>query len=247
MPSELSRHYQALSPRERFVLLVQAMARPDEREADRLQDTCPLFTYRAEDAEFRDRMKRAYMITATVCLNMREGLAQLRMARAFREMSEQFSGPVLRLATAALLWGRAYGHWEAGAVAEVGVPEPEALATELRANPYLKEQLGELRDGVGEAMAMVAGEVLDATGEAHAGELLAQWEGFNRFCREELGLEPGAVTAAFGLGGDDPAAEVRATCPDAVAEEAEVARAAEQWTRTWRRRFPAARAAGCPR
>jgi hypothetical protein len=61
------------------------MARRDEREADRLQDTCPLVVYRAEDAEFRDRVRRAYMITATVCLNMREGLAQLRMAKAFRD------------------------------------------------------------------------------------------------------------------------------------------------------------------
>jgi hypothetical protein len=190
-----------------------------------------------EDAEFRDRMKRAYILTATVCLNMREGLAQLRMARAFEEMSDQFAGPVLRLATAALLWGRAYGHWEAAAVEEVGVPDPEALAAELRANPYLKEQLGGLRDGVGEAMRKVAANLQHAVGKARGADLLAQWEGFGRFCGEMLGVEPLALTAAFGLGDDDPAAEVRKVCPGAAVDEADVARWAGQWARTWGRRF----------
>lgn len=124
----MARHYASLTAPERFALLVEAMARRDEREADRLQDTCPLVVYRAEDAEFCDRVRRAYMITATVCLNMREALAQLRMARAFRALSEQFAGPVTRVAEVALLYGRAYGHWGAGAGEEVGVPDPTALA-----------------------------------------------------------------------------------------------------------------------
>jgi hypothetical protein len=242
MPADpMSRHYAALTPPERFVLLVEAMARRDEREADRLQDTCPQRVYRTDDAEFRDRMRRAYMITATVCLNMREGLAQLRMARTFRDASDVFATPVVRLATAALLWGRAYGHWEAGAVEEIGVPDQNALASELRANPYLKEQLGELRDGVGEAMAMVAGEVLDATVKAHAADLLAQWEGFGRFCRDELRLEPLVLTAAFGLGGDDPAAEVRAAWPSARVDDGDVERSAAEWAGSWRRRFSLSR------
>jgi hypothetical protein len=122
----MSRHYEALQPHERFVLLVEAMARREGREADRLEDTCPRLTYRMEDAGFRDRVRRAHATTMTVCLNIREGLAHVRIARALRELSGQFATPVLRLAEVALLCGRAYGHWEAGAVEKVGVPDPQA-------------------------------------------------------------------------------------------------------------------------
>ena len=47
----MSRHYAALTAPERFALVVEAMARRDSAEADRLEDTCPRLTYRMEDAE----------------------------------------------------------------------------------------------------------------------------------------------------------------------------------------------------
>ena len=34
-----------------------------------------------------------------------------------------------------------------------------------------------------------------AVGDAHAAEVLSQWEGFGRFCCKHLGLEPLAVMA----------------------------------------------------
>ena len=95
--------------------------------------------YRAEDAEFRDRMRRAYSIAATVCLNMRAGLARVRMARAFRETADAFAAPVELVARVAFLYGRAYGRSEAGAVERVDVPEREALAAEPEASPDLKQ------------------------------------------------------------------------------------------------------------
>jgi hypothetical protein len=60
-------------------------------------------------------------------------------------------------------------------------------------------------------------------GEADAVELLSQWEGFARFCREALRVEPLVLLLALGLGHGDPAAEVRAAYPDAAVDEAEVA------------------------
>ena len=213
MASDPSRHYETLTPPERFALLVEAMARRDEREADRLEDSCPRRTYRMDDAEFGDRVRRAHLIATAVTLNMREGLTQLRMARTFRDHSDVFATPVVRLVTAALLWGRAYGHWEAGAVEEVGVPNAKALAADLAATPYLGEQLDDLQVGVGEATRLVAEELQYAVGKAHAADLLSQWEGFGRFCRDVLGVEPLVLASAFGVGIDDLAAEVRVTCP----------------------------------
>ena len=77
----MSRHYEALTAPERFTLLIEAMARRDEREADRLDDTCPRLVYRVDDPEFRDRVRRAHVITLMVALNMRAGLAQIRTRR----------------------------------------------------------------------------------------------------------------------------------------------------------------------
>ncbi|HEY2584623.1 MAG TPA: hypothetical protein VGI81_02520, partial [Tepidisphaeraceae bacterium] len=52
----------------------------------------------------------------------------------------------------------------------------------------------------GEAMVRSAENLLDVVGRAHATDLLSRWEGFGRFCREVLGLEPVVLMRAFGLG-----------------------------------------------
>lgn len=57
-------------------------------------------------------------------------------------------------------------------------------------------------------------------------EALSQWEGFGRFCRNQLGVEALTLLRAYDLCKEDPAAEVRASCPDATADEARAARTA---------------------
>src|SRR5687767_12351538 len=94
----MSRHYQALTAAERFALTVETLARRDVAEADRLEDSCPHFTYRQEDQEYRDRVRRAVMIATLACLNMRGGLAQLRMAAAFSRLCNEFVAPVEKMA-----------------------------------------------------------------------------------------------------------------------------------------------------
>ena len=75
-------------------------------------------------------------------------------------------------------------------------------------------------------------------GEAHAAEVLSQWEGFGRFCRQHLGVEPRTVMSAYRLGSDDPAAEVIGAYPDAAVDEAKAAEWDGNWRRSWERRFP---------
>jgi hypothetical protein len=229
--------YETLTPHERFVLTVEAMARKDDVEADRLADSCPRKVYRVEDAEFRDRIRRAYAIAMTVCLNMREGMAQIRMAKTFRQVHKSFSGPVAKLAEVALLYGRDYGRWEAGAIDTVDLPDQATVTAELATRPDLRQQLADVREIAGEATLMIADTLQYAVGQAVAIDLLSQWEGFGRFCRETLGAEPMTVTTAFGLGRADVAAEVAAAFSGATADEAEAQRWAAEWTGSWGRRF----------
>ena len=106
-----------------------------------------------------------------------------------------------------------------------------------RRGELVGRKLADLRAGVGLAMAKVADEVRDVVGIAHAADLLAQWEDFGRFCRDELGVEPLVLTAAFGLFIEDPSAEVRASCPGTAAGSTDVERWAGEWAGTWQRRF----------
>jgi hypothetical protein len=188
------------------------------------------------DAEYRDRMRRAFAIAATACLNMRGGLAQLRMAAAFSKVCQEFAEAPGRLAEVAFPYGRAYGRWEVGAVQQINLPERDAIEAKLAARPDLR-QLAELREVAGEVMQAVADTLHHATGEAHAADLLSQWAGFGRFCRESLGVEPVTLLAAFRLEPADLAAEVRTSYPDARADDAESARWAGDWARGWGSRF----------
>ena len=110
MADALSRNYKALKSHERFVLTLESMARGDESDAYRLEDTCPLREYRMDDIDFRDRMKRAYLIALLVTINLRGPLEQIRTAKVFGELHRHFTWGPTWVATTAFLYGREYGH-----------------------------------------------------------------------------------------------------------------------------------------
>jgi hypothetical protein len=83
----------------------------------------------------------------------------------------------------------------------------------------------------------VATALQESIGMSLGVEALSQWEGFGRFCRRHLGVEPLALLRAYGLGAEDPAAEVLAAFPDANADEAKAEERALHWAGEWERRF----------
>ena len=88
------------------------MARGDEPEADRLEDTCPKLTYTHNDAEFRDRMQRSYTIALLAMVNLQKLLAVIRCSGVFVDNHREFAHPPTLVATCAFLFGRQYGMWE---------------------------------------------------------------------------------------------------------------------------------------
>jgi hypothetical protein len=234
----LKHHYGCLTAPERFALTIEAMARGDEVEADKLEDSCPSHNYHMHDLEYRDRMRRAYLIALMVSLNMRQGIGQIRAAATFCELApEHFGhGPEL-LAKTAFLYGRQYGKWEAGTIEQIELVDPKAAVAELETDADLRQQMDDVEEQVGMAMAEVADTLKLAVGEAHAVDLLSQWEGFGRFCREVLALEPLTLLKALRLASQDPAAEVLESYPEAKVDEAKAAEWAGTWNRNWDRRF----------
>jgi hypothetical protein len=233
----LKHHYACLTAPERFALTIEAMARGDENEADRLEDACPTHSYHMHDLEYRDRMRRAYLIALMVSLNMREGLAQIRMAKIFCGMAPDFGrGPEL-LAKTAFLYGREYGKWEAGKIEQIGLIDPKALVAELEADPELRRQMDDIKDLVPDAMKGVADALQDAVGEAFAVDVLSQWEGFGRFCREALAVDPLTLLKALRLAKQDPAADLLEVYPESVVDDAKAAEWESTWQKNWDRRF----------
>jgi hypothetical protein len=232
MPRKINgQHYNTLTPHERFVLLVEAMARKDEAEADRLEDTCPQFTFRGEDQAFRDRMQRLYMIASWVALSLEGPLAQIRLAKMLHEHAEAFSGPVSQLAQLAFLYGREYGRWEAGAIEVIEAPDLDALEEVLENNSDLNDQLSEAAQAGKEAVAQILAEINQSVAKAHRKRMAPKWREFGAFCRDTLGLEPQVVMKAFGVMDREPAGM------DMVAPAAPEPDPCPSWTRNWERRF----------
>jgi hypothetical protein len=86
--SSLARHYDLLDGRERFVAMTEAMARGDEAEEDRLDDSCPRRAYTVDDPPYRQRMRVAHTCAALACASINRDLDALRTLEAVGRVSD---------------------------------------------------------------------------------------------------------------------------------------------------------------
>jgi hypothetical protein len=199
--------------------------------------TCPRHTYTHNDAEFRDRVQRAYLIVLMACLNLRGMLTAVRAGVIFKEQHRLYArGPML-VETCAFLYGRSYGHWECGAIEQIPMIDAKETAALLKGRLDLREQLKELKEIATESVLRVAEAVQETIGMGVGVEALSQWEGFSRFCRNHLGVEAMTLLRAYGVEWEDPAAEVLTVYPEAKADEARAAERERHWAREWERAF----------
>src|SRR4051812_11588559 len=112
------------------------MARGDDAEFDRLEDTCPKLDDRHNDAEYRERLQRSYTIALLMCVNLQKLLAVIRCSNVFIEQHRVYADGPKPMAACALLYGRQYGLWEAGAIDRIEQPDPARIAAEVKDRPY---------------------------------------------------------------------------------------------------------------
>jgi hypothetical protein len=94
----LRRHYDRLTPEERFRLDVLAQARGDLEESERLTRTCQRETYTMNHRGYTGWWNGTYDITLHMYVALGERLAKLQMVDAFRELvpySQAFSGNMI--------------------------------------------------------------------------------------------------------------------------------------------------------
>lgn len=195
----LGKLYDRLTPEERFRLDVEAMARSDEAESRKLVDTCPRKNYSASDWGFSGRWQVTIELTLFVSLDLSQHLSRLKMLDALREAL-----PTLRTVfenEAAMTYMRGYEAgsrhaWKAASM-EGDPPGWEPLENddydEGKSDPQIEENLDTLSGRIEEVD--LAPRLLEKLEQSIAEDALAIWEGYRRFCVEELDLEAGKLLA----------------------------------------------------
>jgi hypothetical protein len=166
----LVHRYDRLEPHERFRAALEATARGDEEEHDRLWDTCPMRHYSMTDAAFTDRWRASGYLAMAVAIDLGPRLANLRMLAAVREtlpkmMALDVDGVAAGEDGLKLGW----------------LPGDDGL------NP------AEVREVVDETLGWLFRETEDHI----RSEAAAVYGAFSGLCRTEIGLEPELVLRAF--------------------------------------------------
>jgi hypothetical protein len=202
----LHRHYDRLSPEERFRLDVMAMARGDEAEPERLVLSCPRFSYTMNDRKFAGRWQGAIEITLRIYIPLGEQLAKLEMVDAFRQIVPYSQALRSNIAFDAYFSGHESGSRHAWAYAgKSGGPpawpdagpngelmEPE----EDERDPAMDRDVEELETIV-EKYGGFLPEILDRAERSIVAQAFSLWSGYAAFCEQSAGVDAEKVAAVI--------------------------------------------------
>jgi hypothetical protein len=196
MKRGLASMYDRLTPEERFRLVVEALAREDEREVERLANTCPRKVYVMSDLAFGERLRASDLIVSHVYADLMGVLSALRTIEAYKEAIETyeellFSSFERATEEAALSFHRG---WDAGcdhAWQVAGKHGPFPWNDKANLIERAKEMAKRIKAQSGsETNGDARQETLEEVGEALSVQAQTTWEAFTRFCHKQLGLEP---------------------------------------------------------
>ena len=204
--SGLHRHYDRLTPEERFRLDVLAMARGDEAESERLVVCCPRFSYTMNDRGFAGRWQGATEITLRIYIPLGELLAKLQMVDAFREIVPYSQSLLSDIAFDAYLSGHESGSRHAWAYAGKSGgppawpddgPDGEIMEPdEDEQDPAMDRDTEELETIV-EKYGGFLPEILDRAELRIVAQAFSIWSGYAAFCEESAGVDAEKVAAVI--------------------------------------------------
>ncbi len=220
----LGKLYDRLTPEERFRLDVEAMARGDAAESERLTSTCPRRTYTMTDVGFSGRWDGAIQLTMAALMDLRQNIAKLRMIDAFRAVlpySEQLAQN-----------GAVEAYFESSASG----PEDDSSEAEVA------EDLERIEARIEEDGRFIP-ELLERLERELAAEGLAVWEAFSLFCEEEMEIVPEKLLRATFSPALEDVGWFRQLCKrlglEAGRSQADVEEYREHMRSHWRRRLGA--------
>ena len=188
----LGKLYDKLTPEERFRLDLEAMARGDREESQRLTRTCPRKTYVMNDWGFAGRWGLVIELTLRVHVRTGQLLERLRMLDAFRTLPPYSTQLVQSASEEAYFDGHKAGSYHAwNAADKTGYPpawpaDGDDLPEEE--DPVVARDLGEL-EGKVEKYGGLLPEILDRMERKTTEEALTGWQGFAAFCADVLQVQ----------------------------------------------------------
>jgi hypothetical protein len=200
----LHKHYDRLTPEERFRLDLLAMVRGDSRESERLVASCPRFSYRMNDVSFVERWRSAIEITLRIYIPLGEQLAKLQMIDAFRAFVPYSQTLSSNMVLDAYYRGHEAGSRHAWACAGKGGappawpedgPDGEWMEPEGdEQDPAMELDADEL-EAVAEQYNKFFPEVLDELERRCVRQAFSIWTGYTAFCEETAGVSAEKLAA----------------------------------------------------
>ncbi len=185
----LGKLYDKLTPEERFRLDLEAMARGDREESERLTRTCPRRTYVMNDWGFAGRWQLSAELTLRVYARIAQLLERLWMVEAFRTLSPYSNRLTQNIAEEVYFDGHRAGSYKAwNAAGETGRPPGWSEDDGEEEDPVIERDLRELEAKVTKYGDLLP-EILDRFERAATEEAFTCWEGFAAFCTDVWRVE----------------------------------------------------------
>jgi hypothetical protein len=219
----IAKHYDQLDGPERFVAMLEAMARGDEEEDKRLDDACPRGTYVIDEPSYRSRMHMSFTAASLVCASINRDLDVIRTLGVVQDVTNLYELVAMDGAEEAF-----YAGWRARG--------GSSRKANKALDPEAERELEALCKQAVEQLNVSIRCVREVAGGKRAVSLLSAWEGLGRFSRECCQVEPLVLTKAWRLLAEDPVAEVMTLHPEAVVDEVQANGWYTSLSTTWRRR-----------
>ena len=187
----LAKFYGRLTPEERFKLFIEAIARGDEVECRNLVKSCPRLTYEMNDMAYEDLVRASEKITTLLCLDLAPRLIKLRMFAGFSGVLVSLRNMCLDEAHSAYFRGRAVGE-----KAHRGTSSKEHPRERRNPGPETADVLGKITSRIEGEWSVFEG-LVGCLEEDMRIEVVAKWEAFSSFSREEMGVEPKTLIRAW--------------------------------------------------
>jgi hypothetical protein len=194
---KLGEFYDRFDPDERFRLALEAAARGDEEEIERLRDTCPRVRYTAIDIAYSDRISGSLKMTMLICQLLAPSLTKIRTLAAFRKVLSYAFDHCINTAQLAYVRGHERGAsrtWKAAG--KKGDPPKRLWKEAAQDNAAMEAELGDLLVITGYLREALQNE-LEGQERRAVSEALTIWEAFTTFCNEQLQLEPETLLQAW--------------------------------------------------
>jgi hypothetical protein len=227
MSGDVARYYERLEPRERMIAAIEAAARTDDQEVDRLVGSCPRYKYVHTDLAFTQLMRAADFVTMALAVELAPLLRALVVLDSVCDYLEGRSrrhlDAVWWASDAAFRQGVRWGWARSGR--DDDPPDPN----ELPDGPLPDVDTASTEEISAETLAALGHNAIDL---ARLGR--STLDGFEQWASEE-GLKPLALIAAFAgylsphIKEVQPLLDAAEPDPEAVEQYADLCRAL--WTK----------------